>query len=196
MFWINTFKPNKELVLQTQTPIRNGTESTINSYDTHQFIVKFKNDIPGVNVSFAKGPRDEVITIFYTEGKGMSVTQVTKLDEIKDQIYAVTKTCSGSADEFGNCVAAGILDDLSREADSKAEIIKYRDLIADRLRNYTCADEKMQTSDPLSQSTITIGGKNFIANTFLEMPNAKIWTVSLPLIVLKIFINYYKASNI
>ena len=35
LYWINTFKPGREEVLQTQTPIRNGTDTTINSYDTH-----------------------------------------------------------------------------------------------------------------------------------------------------------------
>ena len=66
LYWINTFKPGREEVLQTQTPIRNGTDTTINSYDTHQFLVRFKDTSQSeATVEFEKGPREEVVTITY-----------------------------------------------------------------------------------------------------------------------------------
>lgn len=176
-------------MLQTTTPIRNGTDTVINSYDSHEFLVRFRKDVKGVSTSFKKGPREEVVTIYYDEKNGMTSLQTTKLDDIQAQIHAVTSVCSGSAVDFGNCVATGLLDDMTALADSKAELAKYRDLMSDRLRNYTCADEEMQTSAPLETKQIRVFGAQYDVNSYLDMPNAKIWTVtcSLPTIIYSIY---------
>lgn len=181
LYWINTFKPGREEVLQTQTPIRNGTDTTINSYDTHQFLVRFKDTLQSeATVEFEKGPREEVVTITYDADENvMKVVQTTKLDEIKDQIHAVTQTCAdtGSGAEFGNCVAAGILDDLTRVSDAKATVVKYRDQMSERLRNYTCADPSMQTTTPLRTDSVRVFGSEYTAESYLDLPSAKIFTV-------------------
>ena len=168
-------------MLQTQTPIRNGTDTTINSYDTHEFMARFKDPaLSEATANFVKGPREEVVTITYDADENvMRVVQTTKLDEIKDQIHAVTQTCSSSesSPEFGNCVAAGILDDLTRVSDSKAMVVKYRDQMSERLRNYTCADPAMQTSTPLSKDTVRVFGSDYLVESYLDLPSAKIFTV-------------------
>lgn len=168
----------RPLVLQTQTPIRNGTDTVINSYDTHQFIVKFKTDIPGVSAQYTKGPRDEVITVYYTQDAGMSVVQTTKLDDIKGQIKSVAATCTGSAAEFSDCVSAGLLEDFAKLADEKSTIVKYRDLVSERLRNYTCADMMLETTPAINTHSVRVFGTQYTINQYLDMPNAKIWTVS------------------
>ena len=177
LFWVNTFEKSRPLVLQTQTPIRNGTDTTINSYDTHQFIIKFKKDIQGVSAEFAKGPREEVITVYYTKDEGMRVVQTTKLDDIKMQIKDVASTCSGSPTEFSDCVSAGLLDDFAKLSDDKATVVKYRDLMSDRLRNYTCADMTLDTSPSLNTLSVRIFGTQYTINQYLDLPNSKIWTV-------------------
>lgn len=140
--------------------------------------MKFKQDIPGIHTTFTKGARDEIVTIYYDKTQGMKSIQTTKLDEIKDQIIEVTKTCSGDAHEFAACVSAGILDDLTRMADSKSELARTRDLLSDRLRNYTCADAKMETSISLGTKSLTLQDKQYTANTFLDTNSAKIWTIA------------------
>jgi hypothetical protein len=178
LFWINTFEAGRPLVLQTQTPIRNGTDTTINSYDTHQFLVKFKTDIQGVSAQYTKGPRDEVITVYYTRDAGMSVVQTTKLDDIKGQIKSVAATCTASAAEFSDCVSAGLLEDFAKLADEKSTIVKYRDLLSERLRNYTCADMMLDTTPAINTQSVRVFGTQYKVNQYLDMPNAKIWTVS------------------
>ena len=42
--------------------------------------------------------------------------------------------------------ADGLVTDVVKVADAKDEIIKFRNLMSERLRNYTCADDKMETS--------------------------------------------------
>ncbi len=41
LWWIDTYKNDGTLIKQTSKPIRNSTDAVINSYDTHQFLVKF-----------------------------------------------------------------------------------------------------------------------------------------------------------
>ena len=144
-------------------------------------MVRFKDTTQSdATAEFAKGPREEVVTITYDADENvMKVVQTTKLDEIKDQIHAVTQTCAatGSGSEFGNCVAAGILDDLTRVSDAKAMVVKYRDQMSERLRNYTCADPSMQTTTPLRTDSVRVFGSDYTAESYLDLPSAKIFTV-------------------
>ena len=41
LWWIDTYKNDGTLIKQTSKPIRNSTDAVINSYDTHQFLIKF-----------------------------------------------------------------------------------------------------------------------------------------------------------
>ena len=57
VWWINIFERDGSplghpLVRQTPKPIRNNTDFTINSYDTHAFIVKFLHEIPGTGQTY------------------------------------------------------------------------------------------------------------------------------------------------
>lgn len=42
LYWINIFERHRPLVKQTQKAIRNNTETQINSYNTHSFVVKVR----------------------------------------------------------------------------------------------------------------------------------------------------------
>ena len=79
----------------------------------------------------------------------------------------------------GNCVTAGLLDDLTKASDSKVELVKHRDRLAERLRNYTCADPTLETSTPLDSKTVHFENISYRASTYLDMSNAKIWTVGI-----------------
>jgi hypothetical protein len=156
------------------------TSEQINSYNSHQFIVKFQNPKSGVNseVKFTKGPKEEVITISYSRTEGLTVKQVTKFDELLMQVKDQTASCSTmKGKEFGSCFAKGITDQISKVDDSATQVKKYRDLISARLRNYTCEDETMETSKPIRSKIFTIENKKYDIDVLLDMPNAKIWAV-------------------
>jgi hypothetical protein len=180
LFWMNTFDPAADLVLQTTKPIRNSSETQINSYDTHEFVVKFDNSSEETDLKahFIKGPKAETITIHFTPEKGLFVTQMTKFDELLVKVKEKTSSCSLlEGEQFDLCFAKGIADDIIKTEDQKTEIVKYRDLMSSRLRNYTCADETMNTSEPLKSAKVDIRGKVYNTDILYDTPEAKIWVM-------------------
>lgn len=139
--------------------------------------MRYLKHIDGLEVPFTKGPREEIISIGYDElAKKMTVKQTTKFDEIMDTVKKTTKSCNGlRGDDFSTCVATGVLEDVNRLADSKSQLAKYRDMISSKLRNYTCADPEMDTTEPVSTYAYTSRGHEYNIDVLLDTPHAKIW---------------------
>jgi hypothetical protein len=74
-------------------------------------------------------------------------------------------------------MANAVVDDLVKQSESKTKLQKYRDLMSGRLRNYTCADEKLETSKPLRSETIHYEGKRYTLDILFDTPSAKIWGI-------------------
>jgi hypothetical protein len=187
LFWINTFDKSKSqdgelnLVRQTTAPLRNSSDTAINSYNTHEFLVRFHKHQSGVETRFTKGPREETITIYHSEEEGLYVKQITKFDEMVDTISKASKACEETEEggvAFSSCVADALLEDVQKITDSKSTILKYRDVISDKLRNYTCADPELQTSEPTSSEVLQVSGKNVQLHSLLDTSHAKIWTAT------------------
>ena len=139
------------LVLQSSKPIRNNTDIHINSYDTHQFMIKFlKDDKEYEGGKFIKGPKEEVITVTFNETTHQfKIRQATKYDDVMENIRAVAKSCNDlKGEEYTTCLANAVIDDVLKITDSKSKLKTHRDKISNRLRNYTCADDNMNTSKP------------------------------------------------
>lgn len=185
LFWVDAYsrKAKDGLIKQTTKPIRNNTDTTINSYDTHSFVAKFLKPVDGVDeqpqVKFVKGPREETVLVSYDEKTNtMSAKQTTKFNEIMDTVSSATKTCSDlPGDGFSSCIATAIMDDIATITDAKVQLTKYRDLIAYRLRNYTCADPTMNSSVPERSYNHVIDDKSYTFDVLLDTDHAKIWTI-------------------
>lgn len=108
----------------------------------------------------------------------MLAIQTTQFDTIRQTIKDSTITCSKlRGDLFSECIANAIIDDVTVITDSKSKITKYRDLIASRLRNYTCDDESMESTEPIETKFYSHGNKKFKADIMLNMDSAKIMVV-------------------
>lgn len=185
IYWINVFQKHRPLVKQTTKAIRNNTETEINSYNTHSFVVKFLNPIPGVyaQAQFTKGPKPEVITVSWELQQSgrmkMFAKQVTKYDEILTMVNNASSTCSAlkGHDKFGDCFAQGFVPNVIKTMEAKSEIVKYRNLMADRLRNYTCADHMMESSKTLSEKYVKVDLDTFHVKVLFENEKSRIWTV-------------------
>lgn len=60
----------------------------INTYETHEFEVRYQKHIPGTQVRYAKGPRDETYTVRFNDTtQSLSVKATTKLEELKVQCF-------------------------------------------------------------------------------------------------------------
>mmetsp|Transcript_2652 Transcript_2652/g.3626 ORF Transcript_2652/g.3626 Transcript_2652/m.3626 type:complete len:463 (+) Transcript_2652:61-1449(+) len=182
-FWVNTFEGKKKgeetLVPQNKKPLRNSSISTINSYNTHRFRVKFVDKSRTEEVDFVKGPAAEKVIITYDkESKQLKVKQITKFDEIMENISKGTEKCSHlRGDAFSECLSEDVAEEITQLSESKSTMVTYRDLMASRLRNYTCADETMETSTPIKTYTKVLQNKKYVVDVLLDAPHSKIWLV-------------------
>eukprot|EP00597_Dinobryon_sp_UTEXLB2267_P001210 CAMPEP_0170073820 /NCGR_PEP_ID=MMETSP0019_2-20121128/11196_1 /TAXON_ID=98059 /ORGANISM="Dinobryon sp., Strain UTEXLB2267" /LENGTH=398 /DNA_ID=CAMNT_0010283649 /DNA_START=109 /DNA_END=1305 /DNA_ORIENTATION=- len=179
LFWVDIYTNIGELIKQTTKPLRNTTATHINSYDTHKFVVKFLDPKKTSTAEFVKGPKEEEIFVTLDpETNELKIIQKLKTSEIMEKINLATSLCQNlTGSEFSNCVANGIVEDVTRISDSKTTMTSYRDLMASRLRNYTCADETMNTTEPISSYQLLVDNKEYTIDVFLNMTTAKIWKV-------------------
>mmetsp|Transcript_18122 Transcript_18122/g.18873 ORF Transcript_18122/g.18873 Transcript_18122/m.18873 type:complete len:432 (+) Transcript_18122:44-1339(+) len=176
LFWVS---PTGERISQTEKPIKDGNEARINSYNTHQFLIKFLNGYPhSQEVTFTKGPYEETITVF-NDDNTLSFEQYSKFDEFQGIVEKSTSKCSSySGEKLTKCLANDLYRSTYKERKKNIDIAQYRDLMSARLRNYTCADPTMNTTTPISSKTVNIMNKQYHMDTYLDMDSAKIWSVS------------------
>lgn len=110
----------------------------------------------------------------------MAVTQVTKFDELMTTMRNASHHCDQYANEAGaytSCLAKTVEEDVLRLSESKERMSEYRDMMSIRLRNYTCRDESLETTEPLTTHVIEIDEVEYEAEVMLDLNNAKIWVV-------------------
>jgi hypothetical protein len=111
LFWVNTFVKDEPMVRQVSKPIRNSSDTIINSYDTHKFMIRYYSAKHGKSeVFFHKGPMEETVTVYSTNGNDvgdLTVVQNTKYDDIKGTVKGATRACMHIEDGagFDACVA-------------------------------------------------------------------------------------------
>ena len=180
LFWIN---PNEQsLVLQTNKPIRNSTDSMINSYNGHMFVVKFQKDT-GAEAYFAKGPSEENVIITFDEGSNtLKSKQVTKFHEIMELIDEASKSaCEGlQGDLFSDCVSVRIMAEINRIVNSTKELKKYRNIMSEKLVDYMCADQaNVNGTQPVKTDSFSNpGDQTYQVNILSENDRSKVWTIS------------------
>jgi len=84
-----------------------------------------------------------------------TMCQVSILIMISSYWYSIllhTQKQNYTGSEFSTCVANGIVEDVTRLTDSKATMSTYADLMSSRLRNYTCADDSLNSTEPVNIS--------------------------------------------
>ncbi len=133
---------------------------------------------PGVETQFVKGPVDEDILVFYNKQDGMYIEQTNKYKKSQENVKAAIDECLNlSNDKLSECVSFAVKGEIDGLIKKNIELVRTRDLIADRLRNYTCDDDNVTTSTPISTSIVNVQNKQYTVNSYLDLPSAKIWTV-------------------
>lgn len=177
LFWVPSKNAqDSELVMQTKKPIRNNSDTTINSYKTHMFRVKFHRG-PLVQKDFEKGPKDETIYVTF-DGTEIHVRQTTQFHDLVDDMKKAHSLCGKpEKDGYYECLANAVFDKTSTISTQNKEISRSLTEVSQRLRNYTCADENMTTTESERSMPFTVGGKTYNLEVLLETPSANIWYV-------------------
>lgn len=211
VYWINTMKSGdtEEYILQNQKPIRHGTNTNINSYDTHSFLAEFHeadDDLKGVHVVFTKGSEDEDVYFDYDpKTKIMTANVMTKKMLIEERVKKNTEYCKelyiygdgdGDGDgtnandmnDFINCLQNDLVNELVTIKKNKEDLFDTRNTISHRLRNYTCADTTMKSSTPIRNYNWHHQGNHYQIDVLLDKPAGKWLTLhylTLPVAVVQ-----------
>jgi hypothetical protein len=80
--------------------------------------------------------------------------------------------------EFSTCMASNIIDDINKLTETKSQLAKFRDGMSWRLRNYTCADPNMKSSEPIYSYTVSLADMEDVqVDVLLNKTHSKIWKV-------------------
>ena len=177
LWWVNTFSPRRELVLQSPKPVRNASSIHINSYDSHEFMVKFYNRNDTIEGHFIKGPQEEEVDVYYDEMTNQLRVKVSSdFDDWVDVLDAATSRCmNNKSKKFSECLAEDVYKKVSKQEQEHQDVLHSRDSMAFKLRNYTCADPNIETSKPINSFPYTFDGKTYKIDTMFEIPSTKIW---------------------
>ena len=166
------------MVVQTSKPLRNNSDTIINSYNSHLFRVKFFNGKPsGVYADWTKGPNEETVTFSY-DGNKLYAKQTTAFDELVDDMKSAVNLCGKPGrDGYHECLANIVFEKTSHASKQHKAVSKSLAEVSGRLRNYTCADDSMTTSESEKTEIIRVGKKEYTVETLLESSHANIWYI-------------------
>lgn len=135
--------------------------------------------IPGTEANFSAGSIDETVEVKIDENTGQ--LWVNKHDRRQDLSMIVkqanTLCLRNSKDDLKSCIVSELTKEVARIEESKKLIEQYRGLMAGRLRNYTCSDDSMETTEPVKSYNYQFLGKSYKVNVYLDTENAKIWGI-------------------
>lgn len=180
MFWIDTFKANASLVPQTRKPVRNSSHASINTFEGHKFAVQLLKH-PETNVTFAMGEEDATLVVTKSEaGDALSVEVLDPREDFLQIVGEKRSLCqqnTSDTHELNKCITSALVDEMVRIQESQRKLEEFRDRMSTRLRNYTCADPEMKTTDPVRTTDYRFLGKTYKVDMYLDTPAAKIWSV-------------------
>jgi hypothetical protein len=80
--------------------------------------------------------------------------------------------------EFTTCMASNIIEDITKLTEAKTQLNNIRNNMSWRLRNYTCADDNIQTSPPVFTYNIDLANKKDVrVDVLLNKTHSKVWKV-------------------
>lgn len=168
------------------SPIEDGHALFFDSQEYNEYVIRFSDHVEGHEARFVKGISPEAVYVYYEPSTGQVDLVHYELNQIEIMLHKTRgskpfKFCdnwlSGDDDGHNKCMLQLAMDEIDFLNKAKQESIYYRDLMSYRLRNYTCADETLNTTTPYFTNNIHIEGKDYKAEGLLDTPAAKIWVV-------------------
>lgn len=195
LIWVHPLKPEMDPERYQRVDIyRNDTQTTINSYENHKFLLRYPQDgaiiipsrIKPLMATFVKGPRFETITVNYDPFENrLSISQDTKYDRLKDTVRQSLTTCqqnvgtnNGTYEDLVACITDDMFVDHLQSLGKSENLFNENRQLAQIIRDHDCArSEHLETTTPISTYNATMGSRTYVINVHLDSPSAKIWTV-------------------
>jgi hypothetical protein len=181
IYWVNTFQKDIDYVPQTKKPVRNNTEAAINSYDTHQFQVRFLDD-SDAEVVFTKGPEDETIYVKYDEEKNeLYIQQISDVDKLMEFFNEELDKCfynHNAEESLADCISDSVVEEMSRIEKTKSVMKYYQDIMSDKLMHYACNDKNKELTKSSKEFRFRFLGDLYHGQEYADTDQMKIFTVN------------------
>jgi hypothetical protein len=194
IFWIDF---EGELVMMGHV---NRTKSTtFGSYEKHRFLVRLLPSSDTLDASspreviFSKSPFEEQIEVVWNEtSHEVELYSTSPYDELHDSVASAVIECehllntasttappdpAAASTAFNACLVPHLSPYYTKLLSTQNHLTRYREKTVDRLRNYTCDDPLLETTEPLSTTRELIEGKEFQVDSHLLMEEAQIFAI-------------------
>lgn len=168
-----------EQLLQTK-------QSSFDSYENHNFLFRLKSDskIQNSEVQFTKSPYEEKVEVFCNqETQEMELYVTSPYDKIISSVESALEECNylfestADPDQLSDCLTPHLFPPYQEVIDIGQTVKQYREKIVGKLRNYTCDDETLQTTEPIEIVMETIQNKEYRVDNHLLRDEAQIFVV-------------------
>lgn len=108
----------------------------------------------------------------------MFATHRTQFDDIMDLVNDASTDCNNLKEkEFTACVEGKLFEEVNRLTNTTQEMRHFRDIMAPRIQNYVCADNKANLSEPLRTIKYEDRKVPYSLEMMVEVDRAKVWVV-------------------
>ena len=113
------------------------------------------------------------------KGPVRQAKQINGSTDVVETVRQATAFCQDLRDEaFTACMASNIFEDITRLTEAKTQLTKFRDTMSWRLRNYTCIDDTLKTSEPIYSYPVSLLNEPALqVDVLLNKSHSKIWKV-------------------
>lgn len=186
VFWMEDGSTSR-LFRQLESPLRNSTDADLWSYNGHQFLIRFRDHSDDAALAaghsqgavLTKGKADETYFVKFNESsQSLYVELEDKFAGWKSSLHHARGHCRGlHGDALADCVTKAMHTEVNTLTSSIETLTKSMGKVSHRLRNYTCDDDSLPTSTPLSTHAYHWNGRAYTVQTLLNMSHAQIWLV-------------------
>ena len=163
----------------------NITQSTsFDSYENHRFMIR--QSPQGIEVIFTKSPYEERLDVIWNDAtKEVDLFVTSPFDSIFESVSTALEECyhrdrlDGTSDPslLSACLSPHISPEYFKLLKAQDDLIQYRDLLIDKLRNYTCADDDLETTTPISTTMEMIMEHEYQVDSHLLRDEAQIFVL-------------------
>jgi len=201
IYWIHP--DTRDAHIMSNPFVMNGASFPLNSYVGHEFEVReLPSEATGECKSEDQTCRSTYFVVSQNNAQKMTITKAFKLDFVDDQIKAkraagdLVQSCREKAksqleaakgdgdkamaamDALVSCVEGQVAESLSKANEEIAFQENIRKGMGELMENYTCADETLDSSDPVRDETWRPkNGKARTSHIMLDRPASKIHVV-------------------
>ena len=142
-----------------------------------------------MSIQYTQEGTDATVTVLMG-AEGLEIVTHDVESDLKDKISSSVSSCSSflessssdlsvsSSTSFSDCMVGNILNEVTKCKERANLERELKGGMSERLRNYTCSDPTMNTSEAENTSSFFHKGREITVDTMFSSPQGSIWLLS------------------